>query len=50
MLQRKHLEEIIADISLTCGATTEDLVLPHTLSSVAVRLHNCSDASVRNNV
>ena len=38
--QRKQLEEIIADISYSCGATTEDLVLPDTL---CVRTHDCSD-------
>ena len=41
----KYLEEIIADISFTCKATIEDLVLPQTLSSVVVRLHVYSDAS-----
>ena len=41
--QRKQLVEIIADISYSCGATTEDLVLPETLTSVYVRTHDCSD-------
>jgi len=44
-LSMKYLEEIIADISFTCKATIEDLVLPQTLSCVAVRFHHCSDAS-----
>ena len=26
--QRQQLEEIIADVSYSCGATTEDLILP----------------------
>ena len=37
--QRKQLEEIIADISYSCEATTEDLILPETLTSVCVCEH-----------
>jgi len=41
--QRNELEGIIADVSYSCGATTDDLILPDTLKSVAIRSHNCSD-------
>ena len=38
-----QLEGIIANISYSCGATIEDLILPDTLKSVGIRSHNCSD-------
>jgi len=41
--QRNELEGIIADVSYSCDATTDDLILPDTLKSVAIRSHNCSD-------
>ena len=41
--QRQQLEEIIADVSYSCGATTEDLILPEALASVCIRAHECSD-------
>ena len=41
--ERAQLQEIIEDISYTCGATTDDLILPDTLKSVGVRIHACSD-------
>ena len=34
--QRQQLEEIIADVSYSCGATTEDLILPEALASVCI--------------
>lgn len=40
---RTQLEEIINDISYTCGATTDDLVLPDNLKGIGIRSHNCSD-------
>lgn len=41
--QWNELEGIIADLSYSCGATTDDLILPNTLKSVAIQSHNCSD-------
>ena len=41
--ERAQLEGIIADVSYSCGATIEDLILPDTLKSVGIRSHNCSD-------
>ena len=46
--QRKQIEDIINDISYSCGTTTEDLVLPDELSSVCVRKHDCSDHIEKN--
>ena len=43
VIQRKKFEELIADISYSCGATTNDLVLPETLACVAIRTHDCGD-------
>ena len=42
---REHaqLEQIVVDISYTCGATTDDLILSDTLQSVGLHSHNCSD-------
>ena len=41
--ERTQLEGIIADVSYSCGATIEDLILPDTLKSVGIRSHNCND-------
>ena len=41
--QRKKLEEIITDVSYSCGATTDDLLLPETLAGVGVQTHDCGD-------
>ena len=42
--ERTQLEEIVADVSYTCGATTvDDLILPDTLMCVGVRSHDCID-------
>ena len=41
--ERTQLEQIIADVSYSCGATTEDLLFPDTLKSVGMRIHNCID-------
>lgn len=41
--ERAELEEIVADISYTCGATTDDLILPDAFKSVGLRGHDCSD-------
>ena len=38
-----QLEEVIAEISYTCGATVDDLVLPDNLKSIGIRSHSCSD-------
>ena len=38
---RSQLEDIIiADISYTCGATVDEIVLPGTLQSVGIRSHD----------
>ena len=41
--ERAQLEEVIAEISYTCGATVDDLVLPDNLKSIGIRSHSCSD-------
>ena len=41
--QQNELEGVIADVSFSCGASTDDLILPVTLKSVAIQSHNCSD-------
>ena len=41
--ERAQLEDIIGDISYSCGATTEEIVLPDTLKSVGIRSHSCDD-------
>ena len=38
-----QLEDIVADISYTCSASIDDLLLPDTLKSVGLRNHDCSD-------
>lgn len=47
VIQRKKIKEIIADISYSCGATTDDLLLPETLAGMHgylyIRTHDCSD-------
>ena len=43
VIQRKKIEELIVDISYSCGATTDDLVLPETWACVAIRTHDCGD-------
>jgi len=40
---KKQLQDILADIAYTCGATLEELDLPDNLKSVVVRVHNCYD-------
>ena len=40
---KKQLQDILADIEYTCGATLEVLDLPDNLKSVVVRVHNCYD-------
>ena len=39
--QRRTLEQTLADIAYSCGATLEDLAMPPELSSV--RDHQCRD-------
>ena len=36
-------QDVIGDISYSCGATTEEIVLPDTLKSVGIRSHSCDD-------
>ena len=39
----KKLENIIEDMSYTCGATFEDITMPEGLESVCIKVHNCYD-------
>ena len=52
VIQRKKIKEIIADISYSCGATTDDLLLPETLAGMHgylyIRTHDCSDPIEKN--
>jgi len=40
---KKQLQDILADIAYTCGATLEELDLPDNLKSAVVHVHNCHD-------
>ncbi len=41
--ERTQLQGIVEDVSYSCGATMEELILPDTLTSVGIRSHICSD-------
>ena len=41
--QQKMLEQILADVTYSYGATLNDLDLPSELSAVCVREHQCGD-------
>ena len=41
--ERTQLQGIIEDVSYSCGATIEDLILPDALRSVGIKSHICSD-------
>ncbi len=38
-----RLENILSDITYTCGATFDDLDLPSELQSVCIKVHQCTD-------
>ena len=44
---RRTLQEILEDVSYTCGASLHDLDLPDSLSSIVIRSHQCGDAIER---
>lgn len=41
--QRHNLEEILEDVSYSCGALLDELALPPALESVCVKDHKCDD-------
>ena len=41
--ERHELEQLLSDISYTCGAKMEDLQLPELLKCVEIRIHQCCD-------
>ena len=41
--ERHELEQLLSDISYTCGAKIEDLQLPEQLKCVEIRTHQCID-------
>ena len=44
---RSTLQAILEDVSYTCGASLDHLDLPDSLSSVAIRSHQCGDTIER---
>ena len=41
--ERRELEQLLSDISYSCGSKMEDLQLPEQLKCVEIRIHQCID-------
>ena len=41
--KREQLQDVIQDVSYSCGASIDDLILPESLASIGIKKHSCSD-------
>ena len=41
--EREQLQDVIQDVSYSCGASIDDLMLPEYLAGIGIRKHSCSD-------